>query len=630
MSKHKPSLNYQELVQPYSDEDLKMTPAIEAKLNKLLQFFNETGIDYDKISKDKKKTAYPNYDEYMPTPPSYDLNKWIKAVQELYAMEKNGINRVGAIKQITSGWKITETFDFLNWLRYYQGGNHMKYKMSEKQITSPIKTAQLWYENLDKPGYLLHIKPDQPKEPEQSISGKDIDFAKDTANSNHEKRQTIEKQRSKIIGRLDSAEKLLRSTDGQTFAGKELEALMEAIYQLKKKIQLVNKVSTSTRLYADMIVREANTLQRDGFFKAAEKLYSMAEDKPNDQKLPPATSPNDPSGAGHPGAPGNLPSMGPGMPQQAPFTTAVQGDNASSPSNLKGVDGKPQPTAAVGVAPPMPKSPEKPTAPGINQFLDNMETGKITTTEDSGSSEDHLEVSDAEELLVSEAQIAPDDVPITDRPTPTKSKSIPEVVPTDKKLNAPATEEPLEVSEDDLKTTPGQAATPAQISEFDQKIDQAFADVSIQDVVTKLDGIANIFRTREIARQLSLVDFMLNSLNMSSLFPTLSECINKNLDAGQYCLTRLEDMLSSLKGAIPSQTMELTNTNTTKPEIAGIKNKLEQDQAKERARKQQRKNQENAETDLTATPAKETPQVEMAEDLAPPVNKPAVPLPAVP
>ena len=624
MNKHKPSLNYKELVQPYSDDELQMTPAIEAKLNKLLQFFNETGIDYDKISQDKKKTAYPNYDEYIPTPPSYDLNKWIKAVQQLYAMERNGINRVAAIRQTTNGWKITETFDFLNWLRYYQGNNQMKYKMSSEQPNN-IKVAQLWYENTERPGYLLHIKPDQPKE-ESSISGKDIDFAKDTANSNHEKRQTIEKQRSKIIGRLDSAEKLLRSTDGQTFAGKELEALMEAIYQLKKKIQLVNKVSSSTRLYEDMIVREANILQRDGFFKAAEKLYSVAEEKPSNEKLPPATSPNDPSGAGHPGAPGNLPSMGPGMPQQAPFTTAVQGDNASSPSNLQGVDGKPQPTAAVGVAPPMPKAPEKPTAPGINQFLDNMETGKITTNEDKGSSEDHLEVSDMDDLLVSEAQIAPDDTPITDRPTPSKLKPTNVKAPADKPLDAPATEEPLEVSEEDLKTPSGQEATPAQLSEFDKKIDQAFSDVSIQDVVGKLDAIANIFRTREIARQLSLVDFMLNSLNMSSLFPTLSECINKNLDAGQYCLTRLEDMLSSLKGAIPTQSMELTNTNTTKPEIAGIKNKLEQDVAKEKARKQQRKNQENAENDLATAPAKETPQVEMAEDLAPPpVKAPATP-----
>ena len=92
-----------------------------------------------------------------------------------------------------------------------------------------------------------------------------------------EKRNTIEKQRAKIIGRLDSAEKLLRSPEGQQFAGHELEQLMEAIYTLKKKVQLVNKLSISTRLYEDMIVREANVLGRKGFTKAANMLYSVAQ-----------------------------------------------------------------------------------------------------------------------------------------------------------------------------------------------------------------------------------------------------------------------------------------------------------------------------------------------------------------
>src|SRR5208282_6852066 len=91
------------------------------------------------------------------------------------------------------------------------------------------------------------------------------------------KKRIIEKQRQKIIGRLDSAEKLLRSPEGQDFAGTELENLMEAIYSLKKKVQLVNKLSTSTRLYEDMIVREANVLSRRGFVKAANMLYSVAQ-----------------------------------------------------------------------------------------------------------------------------------------------------------------------------------------------------------------------------------------------------------------------------------------------------------------------------------------------------------------
>jgi hypothetical protein len=619
-AKSPPSLNYQDLVKPYSDDELKMTPEIEAKLNKLLKFFAETGINYQDIEKSHKK-AYPNYDEHMYTPAPYNLTKWLDTARELFQQEQNGINRVVAIRQATKEWKITETFDFLNWLKYYQGGNHMKYKMSEAQPTM-TKSAQLWYEN--GPGFFLPIKPDVKEEPK--VSGEDIDFAKETAHNNHEKRQTIEKQRNKIIGRLDSAEKLLRSTDGQTFAGKELEALMEAIYQLKKKIQLVNKVSVSTKLYEDMIVRQANSLQRDGFFKAAERLFSVAQANSKTElggtkgieSLPPAV-PQDPSGAGHPGTPGTLPSMGPGMPQDAPFTTAVQGPNDNSPTNLKGVDGKPQPTAAAGIAPPMPAE-TKPK--GISEFLENMDTGKITSNDD-------LEVSDADDLFISEAQLSPvppEEVSMTDRPAPSKLNpaklTAPKTLP-----DAPDVEQPLEVSEDDIKAPVSQGATPAEIGAFDQKINSAFSNVTIADVVTKLDGITNVFRTRELARQLSLIDLMLDSLNISSLFPTLSEAINKNLDANQYCLTRLEDILSRLKGAIPSQNIELNGNDETRPEVAGIKNKLQQDADKEKARKEQRKNKENEEME-GANPAKETPAVDIKEDLAPPPVK--TPAPVIP
>src|SRR5690606_37813938 len=121
-----------------------------------------------------------------------------------------------------------------------------------------------------------------------------------------EKKRLIEKQRQKIIGRLDSAEKLLRSPEGQMFAGRELENLMEAIYSLKKKVQLVNKLSMSTRLYEDMIIREANILQRSGFTKAANLLYSVAEDKAITPAPPNGGVPANPSGA-----PGGLPSKGP-------------------------------------------------------------------------------------------------------------------------------------------------------------------------------------------------------------------------------------------------------------------------------------------------------------------------------
>jgi hypothetical protein len=178
----------------------------------------------------------------------------------------------------------------------------------------------------------------------------------------------------------------------------------------------------------------------------------------------------------------------------------------------------------------------------------------------------------------------------------------------------------LEVSENDAPATNPEATTDTSV--FDAKIDAAFADVTIADIVDKLENIANIFRTRELARQLTVVDFMLNALNMSSLFPSLSEAINKNLDANQYCLTRLEDILSRLRGAIPTKDVDIQGQpNIQKPETTAIKNKLETDLAKEKQRKKQRK--EQADSELTE-PGKETPNVEIDEDLGG-TPKPAVP-----
>src|SRR6185369_3419127 len=299
-------------LQPYSDEELQLTPEMEDKMKKLMEFFDNHGIDYDKFipkfySYISEKKAYPNYDQYQPIANQHDMQRWMLALKDIHYKQKAGYPYRDAIKNATQGWQKMEIYDFLNWLKFHEEGAHMKYKF-----------AQVWYEN-GQPGYFLHIKPDAQKEPEPKTDGDSVEKASQDAERNEEKRQIIEKQRSKIIGRLDSAEKLLRSQDGQEFAGSELENLMEAIYTLKKKVQLVNKLSVSTRLYEDMIVREGNVLKRNGFTKAADMLYSLAQTPgaggeaakgTDDAGAVPNTSPPPPP-AEPQGAPGGLPATVP-------------------------------------------------------------------------------------------------------------------------------------------------------------------------------------------------------------------------------------------------------------------------------------------------------------------------------
>lgn len=578
---------------------------LQPQIERLIEFFGQHGIDYQKFDPNSsssldfgKRHAYPNHESLLSMPGQHDTHKWLQAISDIYRKERNGENRVQAIRSITSGWNIMETFDFLNWVKFYESGDHMKYKF-----------AQLWYENPDIPGYALHIKKDPEPEKVKNVSGPDIDFAAQRATEDHDRRERIEKQRNKIIGRLDSAEKLLRSPEGHLFSGKEFETLLESIYQLKKKIQMVNKISTSTRLYEDMIVREANILSKYGFVKAANVLYSVAQSpaqngeqaqgSPNGAADLSSAPPTDPSGAGNPGPP----SGGAATPAQPPGGSDMPQSEPNAP-------------------------------PGIQEFLERLDG---TNMSDKQGVEDDLEVKDTDEVLevndevfVTEAQMAPVTEPLTTSPAPAPLDPSPVTAPEEKadKIPAtkgPATEEPLEVTEDDIGAPKGgENAPPSAASDFDKRVDAVFSNISVADVVAKLEDLAKVFKVREIPRQLGIIDMMLDSLGLASYFPSLSEATNKALESNNYISTRVEDILSKLRGAISTREVDLKGGGEVeKPEVAGIKNKLKSDEDKEKQRKQMRKEQEAAEL-AGAGPGKETPEVEVAEDLAPP-DRPATP-----
>lgn len=569
---------------------------LEERVKKLLKFFNETGINYDKFDPDSipklelnKRKAYPNNDQYMYIPGQHDIQKWMQAVRDVFGEEKSGKNRILAIRKATTGWNIMEVHDFLNWLKFHESGDHMKYKF-----------AQLWYEN-GAPGYFLHIKPDAAQE-DKPVSN-DVGLVKDETNSNYETKQLIERQRNKIIGRLDSAEKLLRSPDGQSFSGKEFESLLECIYQLKKKIQMVNKVSSSTKLYDDMIIREANIMNHKGFIKSAKLLHSLAQTPGASAELAPESknnkpvsitpaSPNDPSGAGHPGAPsGGAATVG-----------NPPGDVNTPQSNLNE------------------NSPPK----GIVDFLEGLDSAKFSP--DTLEVEDHsdeLEVEDKDGILVAEAQDRPlIDEPITSTPAPASLKPSP--VDSPKPPPPEVKKGPSKESNEDKVKLPSSNnnSEAVKINDFDNKIDVVLANISVSDVVAKLEDLAKIFKTREVPRQLGIVDMMLDSLGLASYFPSLSEAQNKALESNNYISTRVEDIISKLRGAISSKDIDLKGTEVERPEVSGIKNKLETDVEKEKERKKQRKEQENLEL---SNKEKETPEIEMNEDLAAPVAPPAKP-----
>ncbi len=517
---------------------------------------------------DKFIKAYPNYDEYMSFPAPHNTEKWIETVKTLYFFVHKGLDKTAAIEKATTGWSEMEKKDFGNWLRYYEEGTHKKY--SEEEASPQKKVAQVSYwVDANKPGYFV---------PNQGHSDNNfLELAKNPeTNSNvqaEEDREVIEKQRSKILSRLDSTEKLIRSTDGQTFAGGEIEALLHIIYELKKKIQTVNKVSRSTRSYADMIVREANILTRKGFTKAASVLIKFADETsptmPSDAKVPPPAVPEPANPIAGGGLPGSLPGEGPGL--------------SAPPSNA--------PASVMAPGPAIPT--EEPLSEGMDQFLKGLDTSNISkdTNKDDDEVDDDLEINDGE--FVVEAQAAPPPQPVAvDAP----------VSPEEALDEKPKAE--IEVEED--------APTG---KDYDALLDTAFANLSVGDVVAELEMLAKIFKVREVPRKLARIDMMLDYLGLAALFPTLAEAMNKSLDSNQYIASRIEDILSRLRGTMETKSLDLGTENVSNdPEAQQAKKHLENQDAKEKARKQQRKEQSDAELDTK--PA----EIEVEEDLGGPTE----------
>src|ERR1700676_3732290 len=80
--------------QPY--EEIEVSPELEDKINKLMQFFDHHGIDYSKFDPESipklildKKRAYPNNDSYMYIPGQHNTQKWLEAVREVFFKEKS-------------------------------------------------------------------------------------------------------------------------------------------------------------------------------------------------------------------------------------------------------------------------------------------------------------------------------------------------------------------------------------------------------------------------------------------------------------------------------------------------------------------------------------------------------------
>jgi hypothetical protein len=136
------------------------------------------------------------------------------------------------------------------------------------------------------------------------------------------------------------------------------------------------------------------------------------------------------------------------------------------------------------------------------------------------------------------------------------------------------------------------------------------SDVKISDVIDRLDTVSSILKNREIPRQLAIVDLMMDALGIASYFPALAEATRSALESNQYMYTRIEDILSKLRGSLtPPEKVDLliSEDETYSPDVTNLKSKLEDKELKDLKIKEKRKDQREIK-ELLETEKEETPE----------------------
>ena len=159
---------------------------------------------------------------------------------------------------------------------------------------------------------------------------------------------------------------------------------------------------------------------------------------------------------------------------------------------------------------------------------------------------------------------------------------------------APPTRVPVEP----ISIDPDPSKTPnVPDDNTDDIIDAALRNVTIDDVVSRLEMLVSVYNQREISRQLAILDIMMDRLGLASFFPALGEAMSKALEANQYIGNRLEEILGKVKGSvgIPNANKWLQpNQERENPQTAGIKQNLQQQEDEEEKRKEMRKQKDFA------------------------------------
>lgn len=493
-------------------------------------------------------------------------------MQAIYA-ESARVGWKNAFDQVTNNWDVMEKLDFKSWMQFYQESAHQKYK-----------TAQFAPKYIDNgPGSFIPldaVRSTLPRSPDMGAFNEQqsLDAARTKEQEEAQRKELVTLRLRSLISRLNAADKLATIPEVQKELNKVLpngvQQWLAALQELKREIQLMPIRVSSVSLVEDLIYKNANRLVDAGNKPAALVFLKLAQ--MGMASTPAATNPM-------------------GVTPMNPIDTTMGGQpmgmgDGPAPSLGGGPLGVPPVGAIDSGADPVKDKTMQDFVKSLSEPDDN----------DVSESDDDLVVEDGEELTAT-AQAAPM------QPSGQPSKQTPEELQVTENDLAP--QEPLPA---DVADPSGAELVPDNPQVIQQDpFDMALANVKVSDIIARLESVASMFKNRKIARELSVIDLMMDKMGIATFFPTLGEAMRSALESNQYCQSRVEEVLAKLRGSVDtpmSQQMETDITGDT-PEQAqtpadeALKGNLAKEEAETRARKERRKQQAQAEEDAAAQTA---------------------------
>jgi hypothetical protein len=240
--------------------------------------------------------------------------------------------------------------------------------------------------------------------------------------------------------------------------------------------------------------------------------------------------------------------------------------------------------------PPVETSNGNETYECIKEFFDNLQRG---ISDDDDTARERKENKEAEILQSVPQNPAPQ--PVT-APVPATAGIETGTI----KLGYGYWQKTAQVVPEPIPQRPAPVKKPVEIVEEDSVpddntedvIDAALRGISVNDVVSRLEMLVSIYNKREISRQLAILDLMMDRLGLAAFFPALGEAMSKALESNQYIGSRLEGVLTKLKGSITVPGADAwiePPVVEMNPKTDHIRNNLQQQQDEEAQRKELRK-----------------------------------------